>query len=446
MLILRPKLHELVATDQSRTLKQMEALGVAASDAEVARHRTVALTLTSKLTDAQRLLANACLDYVLRLDPLVGEVQLTGFRDDDVLELRDRIPLEIADSASTTADYAVAVGDACNADLVVDAEGWIASIGSTTARDEHELLSPVGPLAAAALAAGECFKTLFRLNYPDSPYSRRFVPASGAFSFFDYAYEGSNPPLVPLTIDAFLIGLGGVGAAAVRTLAELGHDITGMLRLVDADALSTDNLNRVIYARWKQAVARRPKVDEAADYLRQRTSLQIDPHEAHFGEFKRRISVRRNERQYHTVVTGLDDDDVRHQVQRDLPRILIDGATGRDANLTVERSVVGQWGCLGCTRQLDPPTAPADGRCDELPDERAPSISFVSGLAGTLAAAELIKDAAHADAALHGSFDHVFIYPPNAEMRSEPSFSSSCRIKCSSPAVQQAYREKYAPI
>jgi uncharacterized membrane protein YdfJ with MMPL/SSD domain len=70
-----------------------------------------------------------------------------------------------------------------------------------------------------------------------------------------------------------------------------------------------------------------------------------------------------------------------------LPRVLIDGATGRDANLTVERSVIGEWGCLGCTRQMEARVDP-NVACDDPPDERAPSLSFVSGLAGTLAAGD----------------------------------------------------------
>ena len=50
-----------------------------------------------------------------------------------------------------------------------------------------------------------------------------------------------------------------------------------------------------------------------------------------FSEFKRLLSPRRNDRHYEVIVTALDDDDVRHEVQRELPRVLVDAATGRDA-------------------------------------------------------------------------------------------------------------------
>ncbi len=445
MLVLRPTLHELVAADDSRTLKQLEALGIATRTATAPAHTTVALSLTAEATLAQHLLGRALLDYVLRLDPLVAEVQLIGFAEEDVHALREHVPFTTASDGRTT-DFTVSIGHSAGADLTVDASGWLAHLGGTLDQAEDGILNPIGPLACAGLAAGEVFKTLFQLNYPEAPYSARFVGARGLFSFYDYRFKGMNPRLDPVLLDAFLIGLGGVGAGVIRVLAELGVNVQGMLRLVDADNLSTDNLNRVTYARWRSAVEERKKVTEAAKYLKRRLpNLDVEPHAHQFSVFKRSIASRRQDRRYHTVVTGLDDDDVRHEVQRELPRVLIDAATGRDANVTVERVSLGEWGCLGCTRQANNRAAPAGDqeRCDDFPDERAPSVSFVSGFAGTLAAAELLKEAAGSDASLRGSFDHVFIYGLNPDMRSEPVQADNCRINCSDPSVIRSYREKY---
>ena len=85
------------------------------------------------------------------------------------------------------------------------------------------------------------------------------------------------------------------------------------------------------------------------------------------------VAPRRPDRRYEVIVTALDDDDVRHEVQRELPRVLVDAATGRDANCRVERVLLGEWACLGCTRR---PASVAtedlqDGECGSFPDERA---------------------------------------------------------------------------
>jgi hypothetical protein len=439
---LRPRLHELVSDEESRTLRQLEVLGVdTAVDQEGS---VVSIEVSPDASPARRLLANATLDYVLRLDPLVSEVHVTGFEDDVLADLAERVPYERSEAVTGAAAYSVAIGaPSASADLVVDGQGWLASIGHVLDQHEETIVNPFGPLVAAALAAGEVFKTLFALNYPDASLTRRFVSAAGTFSCFDYSFDGANPSIEPFALDAFLIGLGGVGAAAVRTLGELGAHVSGQLRLVDADKLSTDNLNRVLYARWTAAVDEDPKVEEAKLYLDARlTNVDVSKYQDSFEEFKRELAPRRKDRRYDVVISGLDNDPARHEVQRDLPRVLIDGATGRDANLTVERSVIGEWGCLGCTRQMAAPVDP-DADCDDPPDDRAPSLSFVSGLAGTLAAAELVKEMVAPDAALRGSFDHVFIYGLNRDLVSEPAFSPTCRIECQDPARLRAYKEKY---
>jgi molybdopterin/thiamine biosynthesis adenylyltransferase len=442
VLTLRPGLHELVSPEESRTLRQLEVLGVDTADEP--KGSVVSIEVSPEASPARRLLARATLDYVLRLDPLVTEVRVDGFEETELAELAERVPYEHVTAGDEAASYTVSIGAPVGgADLVADGHGWLAAIGNVLEQPAEEMLNPVGPLAAAALAAGEVFKAVFALSYPDAPLTRRFVGATGTFSCFDYSFDGANPPIELFTIDAFLVGLGGVGAAAVRTLGELGANVRGRLRLVDADKLSTDNLNRVLYARWRAAVEKDRKVDEAKLYLDARLpNVDISRHRETFEEFKRELAPRRQDRRFDVVITGLDNDEARHEVQRDLPRVLIDGATGRDTNLTVERSVIGEWGCLGCTRQMDAPVDP-DANCDDPPDDRAPSLSFVSGLAGTLAAAELIKEATAPEAALRGSFDHIFIYGLNPDLVSEPAFSPTCRIDCQDPARLRAYNEKY---
>jgi hypothetical protein len=122
---------------------------------------------------------------------------------------------------------------------------------------------------------------------------------------------------------------------------------------------------------------------------------------------------------------------------------LIDGATGRDANIIVERVLVGSWGCLGCTRQVEIAPAEAAGGCDEFPDEHAPSVSFVSAFPGILAAGELVKEALGGRGSLCGSFEHVFVYGPNAELARQAAISPTCRIECGREAIRAAYAMKY---
>jgi hypothetical protein len=263
----------------------------------------------------------------------------------------------------------------------------------------------------------------------------------GVFSFFSYGLDRVSPPISDIRIAATLIGAGGVGAGFIRAVAALGHRVSGSLDLIDADILTTDNLNRVSYTTLASALAARYKVTEAEGMLRRCCpNLAVIGYPETFDTYKQR-TPRRAERLYDVMITGLDDDQIRWEAQRDLPRILIDGATGKDMVARVERVEFGRYGCLGCSRR---PTGAggADGRCDAAPDPYAPSLSFLSSFPGILAVGELIKEAM-GTGQLRGHFDHVFRYGPNPDLVGTPAIRPDCQAGCSRPSRLRQYQEKY---
>lgn len=247
-----------------------------------------------------------------------------------------------------------------------------------------------------------------------------------------------------MRIDTTLIGAGGVGAGFIRAIGALGTRISGTLDVIDADVLTVDNLNRVSYATLDAALRGAEKVAEATAFLqRQCSHLLVTPYPVTFDTFKRR-TPRREDRRYDVIVTGLDNDDARWEVQRDVPRILIDGATGRDMVTRVERVEFGRYGCLGCSR-VPVPVAPGQPvNCDAPPDDCAPSLSFLSAFPGIVAAGEVIKEAQSASG-LHGRFDHAFRYGPNPDLVSTPAFRADCAVGCKRESKLGQYRRKYLP-
>jgi molybdopterin/thiamine biosynthesis adenylyltransferase len=278
--------------------------------------------------------------------------------------------------------------------------------------------------------------------YPDRASTPEFGPWSGVFSLASYDVDGANPAIADVRLDTTLVGLGGVGAGFLRAMTALGPRLSGSLTLVDADELTTDNLNRVSYASLTAATSGEKKVNEAARVLRRHCpDLTVMPYPLTFEQYKQRIP-HRQDRVYDVVVTGLDNDEARWEVQRDLPRILIDGATGRDMNTRVERVEFGRYGCLGCSRHAAVVRNDADENCDAPPDVRAPSLSFLSSFPGILAAGEVIKEAQGAGQ-LRGGFDHIFRYGPNPDQRGTPAFRGDCSVGCGRPSKVAQYRAKY---
>jgi molybdopterin/thiamine biosynthesis adenylyltransferase len=437
MLSLIPKLHELVGSSANRNLAQLRELGVEPTD----RYAKIAVLVSPSPAPGRWLMATALIDMLLRLDPLVGEVIVDAPGIDEgglASELATRLPLVVR-SADGPADYSISIG-ATGADLAVDATGWLAALGDTL--DTHNDGNPIGPLGGAALTAGEAFKWAFGAIYPKRAALLETMPWRGVFSFFSYNLDLVSPPIHDIRIATTLIGVGGVGGGFIRAIAALGRRVSGSLDLVDDDVLTTDNLNRVSFATLAGVLAGKPKVIEAETFLRRFCpALTVAGHPETFDVYKQR-TPRRADRIYDVVVTGLHDDDTRWEVQRDLPRILIDGATGRDMVARVERTEFGRYGCLGCSRRPAPVAADASVDCDAPPDPHAPSLSFVSAFPGILAAGEVIKEAM-GYGALRGHFDHVFRYGPNPDMVGVPAIRPDCRVGCSRSAKLLQYRQKY---
>jgi molybdopterin/thiamine biosynthesis adenylyltransferase len=438
MLSLVPKLHELVGTAASRNVAQLRELGVDPAD----RCASIAVVVTPSPSPGQWLMATTLIDMLLRLDPLVGEVIVDApGRDESRLaaSLAARLPL-VAGSVHGPAGYSIGIGaGAGGADLAADAAGWVTAIGETA--DTNDDGNPIGPLAGAALTAAEAFKWAFRAIYPERAGLLEMTPWRGVFSFYSYDRDRVSPPIRDIRIAATLIGAGGVGAGFVRAIAALGRRVSGSLNLIDNDVLTTDNLNRVTFTTLAGALTGAQKVIEAEALLRRCCpNLTVTGYPETFDTYKQR-TPRRADRLYDVVITGLDDDQIRWEVQRDLPRILIDGATGKDMVARVERVEFGRYGCLGCSRH-PAPIAAADVNCDAAPDPHAPSLSFLSSFPGTLAAGELIKEAM-GSGQLRGHFDHVFRYGPNPDLAGTPAIRPDCQVGCGRPAKLGQYRQKY---
>jgi molybdopterin/thiamine biosynthesis adenylyltransferase len=439
MLSIVPKLHDLVGSSASRTVAQLRDLGVDPSDRQV----RIAVTVGSSSRPAQRLLAEALVDMVLRLDPLIGQVVIDAPNEDAIVaDLTVRLPLVVTEAA-VAPDLSIGIGTSSSSvDLIVDAAGWVAAIGGPAHANDDG--NPIGALAGAALTAGEVFKWAFTTTYQDRAQSLQLTPWMGTFSFFSYADDDASLSLSDVRIDTTLIGAGGVGAGFIRAMAALGVRVSGSLDLVDADVWTVDNLNRVSYASLDAAQRGAEKVAEATTFLQRHCpNLVLTPYPMTFDAFKRR-TPRREDRRYDVIVTGLDNDDARWEVQRDLPRILIDGATGRDMVARVERVEFGRCGCLGCSR-VPAPVAPGHPvNCDAPPDECAPSLSFLSAFPGILAAGEVIKEA-QSGGGFRGRFDHVFRYGPNPDLVSTPGFRTDCTVGCQRESKLAQYHRKYFP-
>lgn len=402
---------------------------------------------------ARSLCTRTLLDLVARLEPLVQEVGLDTANNASVIgDLPERFPVKLDEVEHRKWDCTISIGESNGEDVLVDANGWNAYLGKLGPQQDQQ--NPIGPLAAACLAAGEAFKHLLLANFPDHPVSRRLVLARPlAFSTLTYGAQEEDCPIGNFRVDATLVGAGGIGAGLVQALAELPSEVEGQLRVVDNDVLKVENFNRHLYGRLSDLGTEpaTPKVSAVSRALRACSRLNVDPVPTDFGTFKKRLNPRRAERRYPLVLTTVDNDEARKEVQLELPREIIDGATGVHSNCRIERIDFVSSECLGCRIAEQPQTASlvrdggatAPEECGRIAEAPAPSLPFLSAFPGILMAGELIKGSLARTYALQGYFEHIFLYPPNPDNTAIPAKSPKCTIQCTAPSLIQAYHEKY---
>ncbi len=312
------------------------------------------------------------------------------------------------------------------ADLFASGAGWCGgvSVGEPSV-DALDLASPLpfGPYLAACIAAGEIFKAA--RMHPET-YT---APPSAFYSCWNHAAGarpvGEGPPDVDIAIDASLVGVGAVGCAVTHALWACSA-LRGSLALIDHDpkGVETSNLNR--YSIFGQASVGHPKATAAAQTLSD-ASIRWVPHNDRIESF--RLATPR-------VVSAVDRNTARAAIQNQYPARIFSGST---LDLRAEVLRCGPPGLSACLRCFnEPERIPPDeelrsklkaaseaelaslarsagitlaeakdwiatGRCGVAGERLLPllrqddgdsefAVAFVSVMAGTMLAAELLKD------------------------------------------------------
>jgi tRNA A37 threonylcarbamoyladenosine dehydratase len=213
----------------------------------------------------------------------------------------------------------------------VNSSGWVARVSGATSghRLSWNSATPnvLGAYAAACLGTSQAFLRLL-----DEP----VFPNAFEVSLFNYEIAepgsmGSGPPLPrePITIDAWLIGCGGVSNGWAYAIKQL--PVKGSLMAVDRELLRTENLGPYVAANRDHIG--KPKVDLISELLR--PSIRVTPFLDEWEFFK--IRLEHGLSVPPLVVAGVDNVETRHSVQRVWPRHLIDmGASALTSQVLVK--------------------------------------------------------------------------------------------------------------
>lgn len=222
----------------------------------------------------------------------------------------------------TAYDSILSVGSAVRPQLpwtTINSNGWVARVssGDKELPGDCEVTNPIGALAAACLGTGEVFKRLIRLRSERGELLNGFSYSLRTYRHGTADYGPYLPP--DLHADLLVVGAGAIGNGLVHLIAQM--PFSDRITIVDPQEFGVENLGTCILIGPGDLA--RPKAEALAGHLRQAT---MDAQGFH-------MPLERYVKESHAfpaiVINGLDNLDVRHEVQRSLwPDVVIDGAIG----------------------------------------------------------------------------------------------------------------------
>lgn len=220
--------------------------------------------------------------------------------------------------------------------IFVGSDHFDALLSHNTPQRLAQSKNPFGAGAAACLACGALFRSLF-LTPDGQPEEEQDVVFSSLTGDPRPTEEHSQSSSWQLDHEAALVGIGAIGNGALWALGRA--NMTGVLHLVDDQTVELSNLQRYVLA---------ARQDEGAVKVELRASLEpkltLLPHKQTFEQF-----IEQYEHRLHRVLVALDTAEHRRHVQASLP-LSVDNAWTQPGDLGVSRH--GRFGsdsaCLCC--------------------------------------------------------------------------------------------------
>lgn len=223
----------------------------------------------------------------------------------------------------------------------INSDGWLSylSCNNNVNVFENVMQNPIGAMGAACFGSAEVFKRILEIVGCKEKWAK-IHPRNFTFSFLTYSLTKDNaffPSDVKINENVLLVGVGAVGSGFIYALSQI-ENITGTIDAVDADVFDGTSLNRCLICTKEKLGQNKAKVAE--EYSTK--SLQIKSQPVEFNEIKDKLCSSLS-----LVVSTVDNNEARYQIQSSLPKLIFHGATGQSiANVSVIKFL--ENGCFCC--------------------------------------------------------------------------------------------------
>jgi hypothetical protein len=243
----------------------------------------------------------------------------------------------------TGRDLVINIGGTSAADLHIDGAGWQSYLGRTPSKLTHAQDSvAIGAVAAACRAAAATSRWALTDELPDQDVYSSALTYSTATSPLD------EPTPEAHHIEAYLVGAGSVGGAAVHTIAHTPN-MDGSLVVIDPQSLEEHNVVRAILARADAVNRRDGKAIVAQNAVGHHAALHVVPVDK---EVTTHHATMPPEATFPITLVAVDSVESRRAVQDCLPLDVVNAACHpEEVTVSVHRTDDGA--CICCLHMED---------------------------------------------------------------------------------------------
>lgn len=234
--------------------------------------------------------------------------------------------------------------------VTIGADDWTAYVNSTFKSNFTNIKIPIGSFIAGNLGVAEVFKHLLKINFPSQNSRKIHFLNNIAFCALDYTFDESPrqyPPLPELVEinNMAIAGVGAGGSAALYTLSSFPN-LSGDITLIDPEKLKKSNLTRYLLTSYEDISQHKEKVEVASSFVNSfQPSVTLTKKSQPYHMV--------NQRDFHIILSTVDNPEGRWDIQRDNPSVILD-ASVVDTIYSILRVDSRGGMCLGCKHPYDP--------------------------------------------------------------------------------------------
>lgn len=273
----------------------------------------------------------------IMMETLVNTV--SRFADKIILQLPDsilfsrleKIILDIGckleESKGEIPEIVVSVGNTLlkgKFNVCINSSGWVSyvAIDSEVKILQKYLQNPIGAMGAVCFASAEVFKKMLELNGCEKKWAKIHTKEM-SFSFLDYTFTESN---IDYSLDVnigkiLLVGAGAVGSGFLYSLSKFDN-ILGDIKVIDPDDIDKSNLNRCLT--YFNSDIEKNKAKTVEKYSMNKITIR--------GENIKLDQLKKQRKEFPIIISTVDNNDARYEIQYDLPEIIFHGATGNSVS------------------------------------------------------------------------------------------------------------------